>query len=156
MTIDQDFKTDLHNQLLTLWVNDQLFGIPVLYVKDIFKTSRITPVPLTGPEVSGVANLRGRVVTVLDLRYILSGMLSDSPATMNIAVEWNNELYSFMVDSVSEVLKFSPQDLEKTPSTLDEKLRELTNGIYKLKENLLLVLDVKKILTSYEKTREEK
>ena len=156
MTVDQDFKKDLHNQLLTLWVDNQLFGIPVLYVKDIFKTSRITPVPLTGPEVGGVANLRGRVVTVLDLRYILSGTFNDNLAPMNIAVEWNNEIYSFMVDSVSEVLKFSQQDLEPTPSTLDERLRDLTNGIYKLKENLLIVLDVKRILTTCEKTREEK
>lgn len=143
----------LDNQLLTFYLDQQIFGIPVKYIKDIFKSTEITKVPLAPPEVAGVVNLRGHIVTAIDLRHKLCIALSEDErqTTMNIAVDVGEEMYSFIVDKVADVAMFSKKDFEKNPTTLDEKLKELSMGIYKLEGKLLIVLDVKKIINCAEK-----
>lgn len=144
-------------QLLTLYIDGQLFGLPVHCIKDIFKATRITTVPLTGEEVGGVVNLRGRIVTALDLPYIISGKKANHEGPkMNIAVEWQGETYSFMVDSVSEVMTFKGNTFEQNPSTLSEKLSSLSEGIFKLDRDLLVVLNIEKVFALCDRAREER
>lgn len=142
-----------NEQLLTFYLDQQIFGIPVKYIKDIFKSAEITRVPLTPPEVAGVVNLRGHIVTAIDLRHKLciSPLEEDAQTTMNVAVDVGEEMYSFIVDSVADVAIFAKKDFENNPSTLDEKLKDLSLGIYKLDGKLLIVLDVKKIINCAEK-----
>lgn len=144
---------DLNNQLLTFYLDKQIFGIPVSFIKDIFRSSKITKVPLTPKEIAGVVNLRGHIVTAINLRHKLCIPCSDeaTSTTMNIAVDVGDEMYSFIVDSVSEVMTFSKETFEDNPSTLDDKLKSLSLGIYKLEGKLLIVLDVKKIIANPEK-----
>lgn len=138
---------DNFSQLITVTIHKQLFGIPVQHVRDIFKLTRITRIPMTSPEIAGVVNLRGRIVTALNLREKLGFPQPDETIRpMMIAVDYYGEMYSLMVDSVGEVLTLSEETFEKNPSTLDQRLQDLTKGIFKLDNQLLSVLDIKKII----------
>ena len=133
---------------VTMTVADQLFGIPVLQVRDVLGPQRITRVPLAPAEVAGSLNLRGRIVTAIDVRGRLS--LPKRPADMremSIVVDHGGELYSLIVDSVGEVLSLSGATFEHTPATLDPQWREVANGIYRLDGQLLVVLDVNRLLS---------
>lgn len=132
---------------VTMTIADQLFGIPVLQVQDVLGRQRITRIPLAPPEVAGSLNLRGRIVTAIDVRLRLGlPERSQDMSSMSIVVDHKGELYSLMVDSVGEVLSLSPDTYERNPATLDPRWRELSNGIYRLNNQLLVVLDVSKLL----------
>ncbi len=128
---------------VTMTIADQLFGIPVLQVQDVLGHQKITRIPLAPPEVAGSLNLRGRIVTAIDvrLRLNLSARPKDKPG-MSIVVDLRGELYSLMVDSVGEVLSLSNEDFERNPATLDPRWREVSTGIYRLNGSLLVVLSV--------------
>ena len=134
-------------EFVTFTIVQQLFGIPVLKVQDILATHRITRVPLAPPEIAGSLNLRGRIVTAIDVRLRLGLPPRDAKkVAMSIVVEHNSDLYSLLVDSVGEVLALSPGEFERNPPTLDPKLRGYSNGIYRLNDKLLVVLDVTRLL----------
>lgn len=129
-------------EFVTATIGGQLCGIPVLKVQDVLGPQKTTPIPLAPPEVAGSLNLRGRVVTSVDLRVRMGiERRADAKDTMSIVVEHNNELYSLLVDSVGEVLKMSPEDFERSPTTLDPLWRSFTEGVYRLEEGLLVILD---------------
>ena len=135
-------------EFVTMSVDGQLFGIPVLLVQDALKSQKITRIPLASREVAGALNLRGRIVTAIDVRRRL-GMPDrpDNEVGMNIVVEHGGELYSLIVDSVGEVLKVDADTFERNPATLDAAWKSFCKGIYRLDGNLLLSLDVANLLT---------
>ena len=138
---------DETQDFVTFTIADQLFGIPVLLVQDVLSSYQITRIPLAPPEITGSLNLRGRVVTAIDVRIRLG--LEPRPEgakSMSIVAETEGELYSLMVDSVGEVLPLSTTNYERNPPTLDAKLRSFSAGIYRLDDGLLVVLDVKRLL----------
>lgn len=132
-------------QLVTMTVDDQLFGLPILSVQDIVETHNITQVPRTPSAISGIMNLRGRIVTVINLRRIL-GRNDDSASRMGVTVEFHGDLYTILVDQIGEVCLLDRSDFEAAPATLDPKLKQLCTGIYRLDGELLAVLDVNQIL----------
>lgn len=134
-------------EFVTMTIADQLFGIPVLQVQDVLGHQRITRIPLAPPEVAGSLNLRGRIVTAIDvrLRLGLTPRAKNKPV-MSIVVDLRGELYSLMVDSVGEVLSLSNEDFERSPATLDPRWREVSMGIYRLNNQLMVVLDVARLL----------
>ena len=134
-------------QLVTMIVDNQLFGVPILQVQDIVEASKITPVPLAPSAIAGVLNLRGRIVTVIDLRKIL-GNNEEVPweSQMGVTVEHRGDLYTLLVDAIGDVRTLSKRDFDTAPSTMDEKVRQLCSGIFRLRGNLLVVLDVARIL----------
>ncbi|MFH1158173.1 MAG: chemotaxis protein CheW [Pseudomonadota bacterium] len=136
-----------NREFLTMTVSGQLFGIPVLQVQDVLGEQKVTRVPLAPKEITGSLNLRGRVVTTINLRHKLQ-MPERPPGmkTMYVVVEHHGELYSLIVDSVGEVLPLPDKDFEKTPQTLDVLWRDLATGIYRLKDQLLVILDVPAML----------
>jgi purine-binding chemotaxis protein CheW len=132
---------------VSMTIGGQLFGVPVLKVQDILGSQRITRIPLAPPEVAGSLNLRGRIVTAIDVRLRLG--LSPRPEAepaMSVVVDHGGELYSLLVDSVGEVLSLQAQDFERNPPTLDPRWRDFSDGIYRLKQTLLVVLDVARLL----------
>ena len=131
---------------VTFIIANQLFGIPVLRVQDVLSSHNITRIPLAPPEIAGSLNLRGRVVTAMDVRLRLGLPPRESKVTMSIVVENEGELYSLMVDSVGEVLALKSSAWERNPPTLDSKFRDYSLGIYHLDGKLLVVLDVKRLL----------
>lgn len=132
-------------QLVTMTVDDQLFGLPILSVQDIVETHNITQVPRTPSAISGIMNLRGRIVTVINLRRIL-GRDDKSSSRMGVTVEFHGDLYTILVDQIGEVCLLDRSDFEAAPATLDAKLKQLCTGIYRLDGQLLAVLDVNQIL----------
>ena len=136
-----------NQDFVTMTIADQLFGIPVLQVQDVLGHQRITRIPLAPPEVAGSLNLRGRIVTAIDvrLRLGLATRPKDKPR-MSIVVDLRGELYSLIVDSVGEVLSLSKEDFERNPATLDQRWREVSTGIYRLNNQLMVVLDVSRLL----------
>ncbi len=133
---------------VTMTVGGQICGIPVLSVRDVIETQKMTRVPLAPLEIAGSLNLRGRIVTAIDLRRRLDLPSRDgSQVRMSVVIERQGELYSLMVDSVQEVMDFSDQRLEPNPPTLRAKWRELSVGIYRLNSDLLIVLNTERVLS---------
>lgn len=132
---------------VTMTIAGQLFGIPVLTVQDILGPQKITRIPLAPPEVAGSLNLRGRIVTAMDvrLRLGLAPRTHGEPA-MSVVVDHRGESYSLLVDSVGEVLSLKASDYERNPPTLDARWRDFSDGIYRLNGQLLVVLDVGQLL----------
>ena len=131
---------------VTFIIAEQLFGIPVLKVQDVLSAHNITRIPLAPPEIAGSLNLRGRIVTAMDVRLRLGLPPRESSVSMSIVAEHEGELYSLMVDSVGEVLALKSSDWERNPPTLDPKFRDYSLGIYRLDKKLLVVLDVNRLL----------
>ena len=135
--------------VLTLTVAGQLCGVPVLAVRDILAAQAITRVPLAPPEVAGSLNLRGRIVTAIDLRRRLG--LGPRPAgsapPMSVVVELGGELYSLLSDSVGEVVGLPAEGFAGNPPTLEPLWRDVSRGVHRQGEQLLIMLDVERILT---------
>jgi purine-binding chemotaxis protein CheW len=138
---------DDNREFVSITVAGQLFGIPVLQVQDVLGPQRITRIPLAPPEVAGSLNLRGRIVTAIDLRTRLRlPPLPEGKTGMSIVVDHGGELYSVVVDSVGEVLNLSAATTERNPATLDPIWRDVSGGIHRLDKTLLIVLDVARVL----------
>lgn len=145
---DEAQDSGASREFVTASIGDQMCGIAVLQVQDVLAPQRITPIPLAPPEVSGSLNLRGRIVTAIDLRIRMGLPERDEDArTMSIVVEHQHELYSLIVDDVGDVLKVSEKNFERNPATLDSLWRTYSEGVYRLEEGLLVVLDVSTLLS---------
>ena len=134
---------------VTFTIGNQLFGIPVLRVQDILTLDQISPIPLAPKEVRGSINLRGRIVTVIDVRVRLSLPRRENAGNgknMGVTVEQDNDLYTLLVDQIGDVIGLSPTLYEKNPGTLDPKWRDFSNGVYRLEKQLLVVLDIDRLL----------
>lgn len=135
------------NEYVTAMIGGQLFGLPILRVQDVFAPERLTQVPLAPREIAGVLNLRGRIVTLIDMRCRLGlGQRDDDRPAMAVGVESRGESYGLLIDSVGEVLKLDELSCEPNPSNLDQQLASVSTGIYRLDERLLIVLDVDRVL----------
>jgi purine-binding chemotaxis protein CheW len=140
-------NNDTLQEYVTVQIADQLFGIPVLEVHDVLRKLSLTKIPLASPEVAGVLNLRGRIVTAIDVRKRLG--LPDLPEDQNgmsIVVECQGEPYSLLIDSVGEVLGLNAEDLQQNPVTLDARWRDVSAGIFRLDDKLLVILQIDRLL----------
>jgi purine-binding chemotaxis protein CheW len=137
------------DDFVTFMIGDQMLGIPVLQVQDILQSDKIASIPLAPPEVKGSINLRGRIVTVFNVRQRLG--LKPLPAEeekhcMGVTVELEHELYTLQVDRVGDVIGLPAEEFENNPGTLDALWREFTTGVYRLEERIMVVLDVERLL----------
>ena len=136
-------------------VAGQRLGLPILRVQDVFAPERLTRVPLAPFDVAGLINLRGRIVTLIDMRRRLgldAAAPSDEPP-MAIGVELRGESYGLLVDSVGEVLKLDDGRREANPVNLDPRLAQLSSGIHRLEEQLLVLIDVDRVLNLADKAK---
>ena len=134
-------------EFVTFTIAGQMFGLPIGRVQDVFKPARITQVPLASAEIAGVLNLRGRIVTAIDMRQRLEvNKRENGAAPMAIGIEAKSELFGLLVDAVGEVLKLPDVDREPNPINLGGKLAALSDGVYRLEGQLLVVLDVDRVL----------
>ncbi|HZO46577.1 MAG TPA: chemotaxis protein CheW [Xanthobacteraceae bacterium] len=134
-------------EYVTATVGGQLFGLPISRVQDVFAPDRLTRVPLAPPEIAGLLNLRGRIVTAIDLRrrFGLDALTGDAPR-MAVGVEWKGESYGLLIDAIGEVLKLQTSDREDNPVNLDPGLARVSAGVHRLEGKLLVVLDVDRVL----------
>ena len=135
------------NEYVTVMIGSQVFGIPIGLVNEIFKPERLTPVPLSHPDIAGVLNLRGRIVTMIDCRRRLG-----IPATefageyMAVGVERDGDHYGLLFDGAGEVLRFSPEQIEPPPVNLDPHWKRVSRGVFRMESGLLVLLDVSILL----------
>ena len=134
-------------EYVTMTTGDRLFGLPIARVRDVFVPGRLTPVPLSPPEVAGILNLRGQIVTAIDmrLRLDLSQRTAGSPV-IAIGIEQNRECYGLLVDALGEVMRLKTSDCEPLPADLGGRLARVASGVYRLASELLVVLDVDRVL----------
>ncbi len=136
---------DQKQQLCTFYLDAWFFGMDVQTVREVLLHQELTPVPLAPDEVRGVINLRGQIVTAIDLRRRLDMKEREADASpVNVVVETGDELISFLVDKIGEVIEVDVEQFEHPPDTLKGIARDLILGAYKLPEQLLLVLDLEK------------
>lgn len=129
-------------QLVTFKTGDYSLGINVLEVQEVLQHQQMTPVPLAAPEVRGLINLRGNIVTAIGMRERLQ---LDPPASeadqMNLIVSLRDGAASLLVDSVGDVISLEPGRYKPRPSTLASPLREMVAGVYELDRGILLHID---------------
>lgn len=142
-------------QFLTFTIAGQLFGIPVLQVNDVLGPQRITRTPLAPPAIAGVLNLRGRIVTAVDVRRCLNqpdrGAGSDG---MSVVIEQDGELFSLIIDAVGDVLALGGDGQEDVPALLSPAWRSVSSGIHRLDSELLVILDIVKLLDAAARSRD--
>lgn len=133
-------------EYVTVIIGSQLFGLPIGRVQDVFVLSQMTRVPLAPDDIAGVINLRGRIVTAIDLRRRLGISADRGRAQMAVGIERDGEAYGLVIDAVGEVLKLGIDTAEPAPVNLDERLKRVASGVHRLEGGLLVVLDVDRLL----------
>ena len=136
-------------EYVTVIIDEQLFGLPISRVQDVFSPDRLTRVPLGPPEVSGVLNLRGRIVTAIDMRVRL-GLPSreGNRPPMAVGIDHQGEAYGLLIDQVGEVMKLPASGREPNPANLDPRWAKISDGVHRLDGQLLVVLDVEEVLSN--------
>ena len=134
-------------QYCTFYLGDQFFGVEVEKVQEVFRYQEMTQIPLSSSVVRGLINLRGQIITAIDLRRRL-GMndLPEDEKPMNVVIRTNDDVVSLLVDRIGDVLQVSLDNFEPTPDTISGITRELVRGVYKLKGQLLLIIDTEKTI----------
>jgi purine-binding chemotaxis protein CheW len=138
-------------QLCTFFVGDGYFGIPVEQVQEIVRPQPITPVPLAPRVVRGLINLRGQILTAIDLRRRLN--VPERPGDqlpLNVVVRTADGALSLLVDEIGDVVEVLEDTFERSPETLQGVSRELILGVHKLPQGLLLILDTEKVVNVLE------
>jgi purine-binding chemotaxis protein CheW len=143
--------TEAHNhdgitEYVTAMIGGQLFGLPISRVHDVFMPERLTRVPLASDDIAGVLNLRGRIVTALDMRARLGLPKNiDGRPPMAVGVEHHGESYGLMIDSIGEVMQLSDESREMNPVNLDPGMKKIAGGVHRLDGQLMVVLDIDRI-----------
>ena len=141
--------TATSGQLATFRLDGDLYGVEVEHVQEVLRSQKLTRVPLAPPAVAGLINLRGQVVTAIELRERLgrpARPAGEEPVV--IVVRLHGEAVSLLVDSIADVVDVDLRDFEAPPDTMDGTARELIRGAYKLSGQLLLALDVNRAVGS--------
>ena len=133
------------SQYVTFLIDDLFFGIDVLDVQEVLRYQPMTRVPLAPDAIEGLINLRGQIVTAVDMRRRLK-LSPRAAGTMpiNAVIRTAEGPVSLLVDEIADVVEVEACDFELTPANVNPAARELMHGIYKLKDRLLLILDTKK------------
>ncbi len=131
-------------QCCTFYVNGLFFGVDVLKVQEVIKSQAMTSIPLSPEEINGLINLRGEIVTAIDMRTLLKshkkGDSSEDP--MNVVIITDGNPISLQVDAVGDVIDINPDRMEPPPETLDDNVKKLVESVYKLDDKLMLILNV--------------
>jgi purine-binding chemotaxis protein CheW len=134
-------------EYVTATVAGQLFGLPIARVQDVFVLDRLTRVPLAAPEIAGVLNLRGRIVTAIDMRRRLGlAPAGEVRKRMAIGIEYKGESYGLLIDVIGEVLNLPSSGRESNPVNLEAQLARVSAGVHRLEDRLLVVLDIDRVL----------
>ncbi len=132
-------------QFCTFYLDGHFFGVGVETVQEVFRYQEMTQIPLAPPEIRGLINLRGQVITAIDLRQRLKmDKLPEGQLPMNVVVRTGESVVSLLVDEIGDVLEVSDEVYERPPETIPPEVRKLVYGVYKLDGRLLLILDAGK------------
>lgn len=140
-------------QLCTFFLEKQFYGVPVQQVQEVIRYQKMTRVPLVPSVIRGLINLRGQIVTAVDLRCRM-GMAErpEGQLPMNVVIRTDDGAVSLLVDEIGDVIEVEDGTFERPPDTMEGAHRDLILGVHKLQDNLLLVLDTEKALNRSEGT----
>jgi purine-binding chemotaxis protein CheW len=149
-------KTDLvylgadDREFVTMTIGDQLFGVSVTDIRDVFALKGLTPVPGAKPEVAGVLNLRGRIVTAIDARRKLGMPPREGgyAGMMAVGVEHEGEAYGILVDQVGDVLRIGEAELVPNPANMQAVWKRISQGVYRLEGKLMITFNVETFLSN--------
>lgn len=134
-------------QFCTFYLDGHFFGIDVLEVQEVFRYQEMTTVHLAPPVVRGLINLRGQIITAIDLRKRLDlPERSEEEEPLNVVVRASDEVVSLLVDEIGDVLEVPEDQFESPPGTISAAMRDLIKGVYKLEGKLLLILDTARVM----------
>jgi purine-binding chemotaxis protein CheW len=133
-------------QLCTFVLDRLLFGVEVVNVQEVLRYQNMTKIPLAPPMVRGLINLRGQIVTAIDMRARLGLPVVDDAQPMNVVLRTSHGVVSLLVDEIGDVLELDGRRFERAPETLGGVFRDVVLGVYKLEGELLLLLDVERIV----------
>jgi purine-binding chemotaxis protein CheW len=138
---------DNEQPFVTMHIAGQLFGISVMAVQDVLRNLQVSRVPRAPETIGGVINIRGRVVTALNMRVRLGMPQAETVAPpMYVVVDHQQELFALMVDLVGDVVNLSVKTMEKLPANLDESWRSVSTGVFRMDDDLMLILNVPHIV----------
>lgn len=135
-------------QLCTFRLGDLLFGVDVMHVQEVIRYQDMTQVPLASRFIRGLINLRGQIVTAIDMRARLGLPEVRDALPMNVVVHSGEGVVSLLVDEIGDVVQPDQSVFENVPETIDASLREILRGIHKLEKSLLLLVDVEKLIAT--------
>lgn len=135
------------NQFCTFYIDQGLYGVEVLKVQEVIQFHETTEVPLADPVIRGLMNLRGSIVSSIDLRrrFGLEPRQNGVEPT-NVVIQTGSGLVSFEVDRIGDVVEVTDAHYEPVPGTLSGETRRMIEGVYKLEGELLLTLNVERVL----------
>lgn len=143
--------TQVGIQVCTFRLGDQLCGIDVANIQEVLRFQTVTEVPLAPREVTGLINLRGRIVTAIDLRMRLGlEPRGDGSHPMNVVISRDEGEVSLLVDQIGDVVEVTDEEMEEVPETVEESFKAYLKGIYKLEGEFLLLLDAEKAIATLE------
>lgn len=150
-TTGTDLATDSHgyvetDKYVSFWVENQLLGVPVNTVQEVLTPQSIAPIPKAKSEIAGLLNLRGQIVTAVDLRCRLGLPEHKIEDMYNVVIRTSEEAFSLLVDEVGDVIDVNASELQPTPRTLDARWSNVTEGVFRLESRLFVILDVDVIL----------
>lgn len=133
-------------EFVTFRVGQQWFGVPVMMVQEVMSGQRTARIPLAPPEVTGFLNLRGQIVTAINLHRRLDAGTEPEADAMNVVIHDGDELFALIVDEVGDVVTVEPEAVEPLPDTLDTSWREACDGVVQWPHGLLAVLEPSRLL----------
>lgn len=139
-----DKKAGRGQQFVTIRLGGQLFGLPIGRVQDVFMPDNFTFVPLARSQIAGVLNLRGRILTAIDLSMVfnVTAVNETNAERPAVSVIYANESYGLLTDTIGEVVTLTDNDVEPNPVNLDAEWARVSVGTYRLETELLVILDV--------------
>lgn len=151
LNVTREASNDQVIQWVTFRLADEVYGTEVMQVKEVLRLSEITPVPGAPDYVLGIINLRGNVVTVLDTRRRF-GLPEKEPdeASRIVIMEAGDQVFGMLVDSVAEVVYLKASEIESSPNVGNEESARFIQGVYSHDGELLILVDVNKLLTEEE------
>ncbi|MBK6922268.1 MAG: chemotaxis protein CheW [Deltaproteobacteria bacterium] len=135
-------------QLCTFSLGDLIFGVEVTHVQEVIRYQEMTSVPLAPRIIRGLINLRGQIVTAIDMRARLQLQPREGELPMNVVLRTADGVVSLLVDEIGDVVQTDESTFERVPETTDALLKELVSGVYKIEHRLLLLLDVDRVMTN--------
>ncbi len=150
-----DRRTDQNLHLVTFFINGQHFGIELSKAQEIVSSQPMTAIPTADEHFAGLINLRGQIVTAIDLRLLLGfEPLENRDSLMNLVIQYNGDTSSLLFDSVGDVLEVAPHNVEAPPRTLALNLSQYVQAVVKLESHLLMLLNIDAIVDKQKGNKE--
>lgn len=153
MSAEQRMRRDMsivdEIQLVSVRIEGQLIGLPITSVRDVFSITAMTPVPKADRAVAGLVNLRGHIVTILDLGYLLNSRRTERQSEqepMAVGVEWLGEVFGLVVDEIGDVLSLSGDSSEPMPANMGANWARFARRVHKLERELMIEIDLHALL----------